>query len=124
MGHDLEEAIVGWEWGSSLWLELKVLCCVAVCLRDHRGKCIYARSCGTQPTPASCWALWVLGWFARWSSIRSGISTKIPLKPSQFSGRLCLEGACKRWIGGIGVYGYTCVSCTLRASRVFILSGA
>src|SRR5258708_27706750 len=31
---------------------------------------------------------------------------------------------CKRWIGGIGVYGYICVSRALRVKRVFILSGA
>src|SRR6266436_6517396 len=31
---------------------------------------------------------------------------------------------CKRWIGGIGVYGYICVSRALRVKRVCILSGA
>src|SRR5260221_9680787 len=31
---------------------------------------------------------------------------------------------CKRWIGGIGVYGYICVSRALRVKRVFILSRA
>src|SRR5258708_6986480 len=29
---------------------------------------------------------------------------------------------CERWIGGIGVYGYICVSCTLCMKHVFILS--
>src|SRR5258707_2034947 len=53
VGHALWGGHCSWEWGVlPLWLEPRVLCCVAICLRDHRGKCFYARSCGTQPTPA------------------------------------------------------------------------